>query len=355
LPDPESSTKPKTGWLTPDDTASIECLLREQGWLHDAESVRSIDKAGEGNMNLALRVTTDQRSMVFKQSRPWVEKYPQVAAPVDRVHHERRFYERASRIGTVAQRMPRVLGADNTTYTLLLEDLGEASDFTTLYEGGDIRADETAALAAWTAALHAETLGEADVSFANRAMRELNHTHIFALPLSSELGLDLEQFEPGLTDVAKRLRCDAALVDAVTALGGVYLSEPDATSCLLHGDLYPGSWLRTEHGVREIDPEFCFFGPAAFDAAVTIAHFALAGQPRSTASDWLETYRESGGVSLAPDLLAGFAGTEVIRRLIGLAQLPLPETNRRRAALLERARTTVLNRNWETLWPHESN
>ena len=31
------------------------------------ETIVSVDKAGEGNMNLTLRVTTDQRSVIVKQ------------------------------------------------------------------------------------------------------------------------------------------------------------------------------------------------------------------------------------------------------------------------------------------------
>src|SRR2546421_5684303 len=40
--------------------------------------------AGEGNMNYTLRIGTSERSFVMKQARPWVEKYPHIAAPWDR-------------------------------------------------------------------------------------------------------------------------------------------------------------------------------------------------------------------------------------------------------------------------------
>ena len=45
----------------------------------------AIARAGAGNMNLALRVTTrDGRSLILKQGRPWVEKYAHIPAPFER-------------------------------------------------------------------------------------------------------------------------------------------------------------------------------------------------------------------------------------------------------------------------------
>lgn len=311
-----------------------------------------IAKAGEGNMNLTLRVqyreaAGGEKSVILKQSRPWVEKYPQVAAPADRIIFERRFYERVAGVAPVAELMPAVLAADDASFTLLLEDLGEASDFSTLYEGGSIRDGEVDQLAGWSAALHEATRGEPDPAFANRAMRTLNHQHMFVLPLSAGLPVPLDELEPGLAEAATKLRADEQFTQAVGRLGEHYLADGP---CLLHGDYYPGSWLRTAAGVRVIDPEFCFYGPAEFEVAVPLAHLALAQQPWSTAARWLESYRTAGGQPLDEDLLAGFAGTEVMRRLIGLAQLPLARGHGKRVELLGRAAAAVLERDLEVLW-----
>ena len=40
-----------------------------------------------------LRVQTAERSFILKQSRPWVEKYPAIPAPEERVLVEAAFYE----------------------------------------------------------------------------------------------------------------------------------------------------------------------------------------------------------------------------------------------------------------------
>ncbi|MEO1237265.1 MAG: phosphotransferase, partial [Planctomycetota bacterium] len=341
------------GLIQPKQAGEVEAFLRERGWLRESESVVGVAKAGEGNMNLTMRVEVkpnggDGRTLVVKQSRPWVEKYPSIAAPAERVRFEHGFYRRASEIGAVSTLMPDLVAADLESNTLVLEDLGEASDFTTMYEGGSIRDDEVAALAGWSAELHAATRGEADPAMANRAMRRLNHAHIFDLPLSGKLELPLDEFEPGLAEAAAALQNDEKYVAAVRGWGERYLT---GGSCLLHGDFYPGSWLRTAEGTRVIDPEFCFYGDPAFDVAVALAHLVLAGEPWETAERWLEAYREAGGQPLSEDALAGYAGTEVMRRVIGVAQLPVPTpTGGQRAAWLAVSREAVTYGELERLW-----
>ena len=62
----------------------LEDYLRANGWL-DAP-LEGVARAGEGNMNLVLRAcSATGRSIIIKQSRDWVEKYPDIAAPGDRI------------------------------------------------------------------------------------------------------------------------------------------------------------------------------------------------------------------------------------------------------------------------------
>ena len=86
------------------------------------------------------------------------------------------------------------------------------------------------------------------------------------------------------------MRQDTPLKNAAIQLGKRYLSE--GTS-LLHGDYYPGSWLKTKTGLRIIDPEFCFFGPKEYDLGVLRAHLKMAEQPISYLIDFWKHYPES--------------------------------------------------------------
>jgi 5-methylthioribose kinase len=328
------ATHPGFPWLAADDPAGVTSYLRARGFLSAGETPERVERAGEGNMNLTLRIVTDRRSLVLKQARPWVERYDHIAAPWERARFERRFYERAAGIPAVAAAMPRLLGADDDAHTLLLEDLPGARDLTDLYAGGRLAEAEVDALADYLGALHAATRGAPDPGFANRAMRELNYAHIFVVPYEPGNGVDLETREPGLTAAAERLAGDDAFRGALAATGRCYLADGP---CLLHGDYFPGSWLRTANGPRVIDPEFCFYGDPEVDVGCALAHLALARQDPALAARFLARYGAADEARAAR-----FAAAEIARRLLGVAQLPIPPSDGSRAAILGRAREAMV-------------
>jgi len=338
--DPQAA--PADRWLTLDQPEEIASTLRALGWLDDDERVASIEKAGEGNMNLTLRVRTDRASVILKQARPWVEKYPQIPAPDERAVIEARFYQRVDDLLEVAGRMPRLLACDADRRLLLLEDLGPGRDCTDWYRGARASDEEIDRLVDYLHTLHAETEGTFDPELANREMRALNHAHLCVVPLQPDNGLDLDSYEPGLSAAAKALQSDPAFCEAVEAVGRDYLADGP---CLLHGDFFPGSFLRTEAGLFVIDPEFCFFGEPAFDFGVLAAHLTLTRQ-----ADRIDRLFDAGDVEpLDPRRLARYAAVEVMRRLIGVAQLPIPTTDGWRAEMLHRARLALLHEDLEKL------
>jgi 5-methylthioribose kinase len=340
-----AASHPDFPLLAADRPDLVASLMRRHGWLAADERVLDCAKAGEGNMNLTLRVRTDRRSVIVKQSRPWVEKYDAIAAPLDRVLVERRFYERVAGIPEVAAAMPRLLGADDETRVLLLEDLGEAQDYTWLYRRGDLGLPDARALGGYLGALHGATRGAPAAGLENREMRALNHEHIFRVPYRADNGVDVERYEPGLGAAAHALREDAALRRTVEELGERYLADGPV---LVHGDFFPGSWLRAGDRLVVIDPEFCFFGDVELDLGVAVAHLVLARQ-----SFWVDEELILAAIDSNPEasvhesLVARYAGAEVIRRLLGVAQLPIAPTDGFRASLLDRARVAILEETLE--------
>jgi 5-methylthioribose kinase len=275
-----------------------------------------------------------------KQSRPWVEKYPQFDAPWDRALVEAEFYRRVAPETAVSSRMPQLLAADADARVLVFEDLGAAADLTSLYEGATLEDTALDELADYLSALHAAFDGEdASELLANREMRALNAHHIFTVPLDRDQCPDLDSIQPGLAEAAADLQDDEALRVEFERLGReVYLADGP---CLLHGDFFPGSILRSEAGPRVIDPEFAFFGRPEFDAAVLFAHLALAGQPDHLGARFLARYEPPSDFD--HELLLQLAGVEIIRRLIGFAQLPLSHDVGGKAVMLARARELVLD------------
>ncbi|MGH2877311.1 MAG: phosphotransferase [Solirubrobacteraceae bacterium] len=320
--------------LDPADRDGLERYLADRGWLVGGERIGSIARAGEGNMNLTLRVRTTVRSVIVKQGRPWVEKYPVIAAPARRTAIEADWYELAGSVPGVAARLPRLLGVDRQARVLLLSDLGDTGDYLHLYAGAKLSAAETDALVDWLLELHGAFLGDERARrLCNREMRVLNHEHIFAVPLRAGNGLDLDQITPGLSALAGELREDRELLATVGALGERYLTADRGT--LLHGDYYPGSWLQAPEP-WVIDPEFGFYGPPEFDLGVMLAHLQLADQPVEHAGRAIARYRRSA--RLDPRLAWRFAAVEVIRRLLGVAQLPVSFDLAAKRTLIDRAR-----------------
>jgi len=319
------------------DASAVAGFLTERSWIEPGEQVERVVIAGEGNMNRTVRVVTDRRSVVLKQSRPYCVKFPEIAAPIERLAVEVDFYRVAAGVPDVAARMPRVLAFDPTHFVAMIEDLGPARDLLGLYGEERLTPADLRSLCEFARALHAVSLTEEErEALSNDAMRALNHEHIFEVPLDPSNGLDLDSITPGLSELASALQEDDTYVAEILGLGMVYTSADGP--CLLHGDYYPGSFLRTSEGLRVIDPEFAFSGPAEFDLGVLGAHLVLSG----AAIDVLDRVGAAYARPLQRRLLEGFAGAELMRRLLGVSQLPL------RADLTQKREWLTLSRQWVT-------
>lgn len=326
--------------LSADDLAMIQSVMTKIGLWNPSESISDVHAAGDGNMNLVLRVVTNCRRVILKQSRPWVEKYPQIEAPADRILAEIDFYQRVATHGELEGSMPKLLAFDSQLHVMVMEDLGDASDFTGLYESREVRDLPLASATEWLARLHRIRVSSKDApQVGNRALRQLNHAHMFDIPLRAASAIPLDSVCSGLEDLASDLRADERVCLRVRELGECYLGSGPS---LLHGDFYPGSWLDTSDGFRVIDPEFCFAGPPEFDLGVLAAHRVMIGGADESVQAVLNEYLLAGGEALDRTLVSGFAGAEVIRRLIGVAQLPLTAQLDQRADMIQVARSFLL-------------
>lgn len=319
--------------------AILESYLKGQAWLQLNESITALEVPGAGNMNFTIRVKTGKRSFIIKQSRNYVEKYPQVAAPEERALREAEFYELVAKHDSLSRQMPKLMGVDKENYVLNLEDLGNGVDYTFLYQEDKlIDEGELEQLMTFIAELHNRiNTRTTEARLPNRAMRKLNHEHIFVYPYLEDNGLNLDDICPGLQAVGEPFKQDEALKSKVKTLGKRYLQDGNT---LLHGDYFPGSWLKTEGGIKIIDPEFCFFGAVEFEIGVTLAHLKMANQPDALVQKALKIYKEKSAID--GDLCMQFMAVEILRRLLGLAQLPLSLNLNKRKHLLDDARKLLL-------------
>lgn len=312
---------------------TLEDQLKRLHWATGGPLV-SAERIGDGNMNMTVRIRSDRSSYILKQSRPWVVKYPQIPAPVERAEVEAAFYAAVRPVAAVADRMPRLLGFDSESHLLWLEDMGDGGDLTDLYRTGGLSREDCVALTDYLLALHRANVPEpVRQRFQNRAMRALNHEHQYEFPLRAGNGLDLDRITRGLAEQAAQLIADKQYCDRVAQLGRTYLADG---AVLVHGDFFPGSWLRSSQGLAIIDPEFCFLGTAEYDLGVFLAHLELTGARAHWA---LVKERYASDVDWA--LAGAFAGAELMRRLIGVAQLPLAADLKQKSAWLEQSRELV--------------
>ncbi|MEM6697213.1 MAG: phosphotransferase, partial [Bacteroidota bacterium] len=297
------------------------------------------EKPGEGNMNLVLRLQYDEQSLILKQSKSFVNKYPSIPAPEERIATEAKFYEYAAQVTEIADQMPKLIHYDAENHLTVMEDLGEGSDFMYLYERDkQLTNKEVVSLLGYLSHLHQKewTTAEQKAFPDNLKLRQLNHQHIFALPFQADNEFDLDQIQEGLAQLAASYIADEELKKEITSLGEEYL---ESGKHLLHGDYYPGSWMKVENQLKIIDPEFGFMGAVEFELGVFVAHLLMSEHPLETTMQSIKQYYNA---KFNQTKVLKYAGVEIMRRLIGIAQLPLQLSLDEKSRLLTTARKMIL-------------
>lgn len=283
-------------------------------------------------MNVVLRIKTNLRTFILKQSRPYVQKYQQIPAPLERIEVEYQFYSN-SNTEQLQQYFPKALAYDHHDHLLMLEDLGSCDDMTNIYNSKIVSEDSIEKLAQIVKAIH-NTPTSKDFP-KNLKLRKLNHQHIFELPFLMDNGFSLDDVQAGLQGLSEPYKQNKDLKSIVEKIGERYLSPG---TLLIHGDYYPGSWMTCSNRIHIIDPEFCFLGFAEFDVGVMAAHIILASMEKN----YLNTITNLYGDGLDRILVEQIAGIEMMRRIIGLAQLPLNRSLAEKKRLLTWAQSMIL-------------
>lgn len=311
----------------------IEILQNLDFW-QSGEKISQISVPGESNMNLVLRIETNQGTYILKQAKPYVRKYPQIPAPIHRIEIEYHFLKQLTSNSFLSSQSPKVLQYDALNHLMLLEDLGKGSDFLSLYGGQrQLKSEEIKHLVDYLMHLHQLEITNFP---ATGAMRTLNHEHLFNFPFLEENGFDLDSIQPGLQEVSITYKTDPVLKKVIQALGNRYLSDGKV---LMHGDFYPSSWLQVHSGIKIIDPEFGGLGDAEFDLGVFLAHLDLSVQAEDLSTQVQKQYT----LPVDWSLVQQYRGVEILRRLIGIAQLPVSLSLDAKKSLLALARTYVMS------------
>jgi 5-methylthioribose kinase len=246
----------------------IPAYVRGLGLAAASEPV-AVEAGGDGNINWVRRVRVGgerPRSFVLKQARPALERFPQYAAPTERLLCEARWFELA-RPHDADAICPRVLALDVPNRVLALEDLSACERLDVALARDAAVAPQMESLARFLARVHAASEGDGSLParFENDAMRRLHGDHIFALPFqANDFGLT-----PRLEAAAREARADRALVRAASDAHEHYLRPSGA---LVHADVQAGNVLLAPGGgVKLLDAEIAHAGDAAFDLGMLLA------------------------------------------------------------------------------------
>ncbi|MDN3022184.1 S-methyl-5-thioribose kinase [Streptomyces sp. S.PB5] len=361
------------------ETDDIPAYLHERGHWEDVSDIH-VREVSDGNVNRVFLASSADgtRSLALKQALPWVR----VAGPSwplspDRADAEARAYEQLAKV--TPDEIPGIHGYDPENYALVMEDLSDLEVLRTLLNEGASYGPETSPQIGRLVARLSFTTSDFGMPSAERKA-------LIAVSVNPELCKiteDVVLSEPyiehehnhwheGVADLAAEFRADARLRTEVAALRHVFMTSAQA---LLHGDLHTGSIMvgvrEGAHVVRVFDPEFSFVGPIGFDLGLYWAN-ALVSEERARSLGRLTDHADQLRLSweafetefrrLWPARVdtffddayldrflakvwtesLGFAGTEIIRRIIGFAHLtdlttlPDPVPASRRALLLGR-------------------
>lgn len=286
-----------------------------------------------GLLNEVWRVAgqpgSEPRSVIAKHAPPHIASQPEVPLDPERIAFEAQALEafapggRLEVLTTGDVRPPRSLDYDAASRTLLMEDLGAPPGLGAWLRNGPPAPGAEATgerLGRFMGRLHARTTGDEALrdAFDNRAMQETRHAVQYRA-----VGEMAEK--AGVEDAE-------ALGARAEALGARFIEPGD---CLVMGDLWPPSVLRTGNGaLRLIDWELCHYGRPAQDVAHLAAHCWMhahrapsreaCAAAEAAQRAFLKTYRDALGAAssalLTPRARADCAvhfGAELLVRTVG--------------------------------------
>ena len=306
-------------------------LKKELNIFSSDEQVHNVEVPGEGNMNVVLRVETNKKSFILKQSRPYVNKYPNIKNSEKRIIVEDQFYELIIK-SEIQKFFPKKIDFIKKDLILLIEDLGQCRDMSYLYSSKNMNLDHFNSLIYILESIHKTKVN----SFpSNYSLKELNHEHIFVLPFQKN-DFQLDDIQSGLKKLSTYITNDSNINDVVKRIGDMYLKVGNT---LLHGDYYPGSWMEKDDNVYVIDPEFSHLGFKEFDLGVMAAHLTMITESEDYLNKIIKAYSEN----IDKSIFYKVSGIEIIRRIIGLAQLPLDMSLNAKEKLLNIAKKMILS------------
>ena len=239
----------------------------------------TLSEIGDGNVNLIFRLSGPSGQVLIKQAVPYLrcvgESWP---LSVRRNYFEYKALE--AHAAVAAEYLPRVHAFDEGSAAMVMEFLG---DHLILRKGvmqgirypkfSEQITDYMARTLFFTSDLFlsaGEKKQKMMLFCENIDLCKITEDLIFTDPY--RVAETNRWTTPQLDAIARDFASDPELKVAITELKAKFLTASEA---LIHGDLHSGSIMVNQQETKVIDPEFAYYGPMGFDVGLLLANFFL--------------------------------------------------------------------------------
>ena len=305
------------------------------------------EEIGDGNLNFVYRVfDTEQpeRSLVLKQAPPYIK----ILGPDYPLSPDRLTFESLS-LGIynqfASEAVPTQYYFDSDAAVIVMEDLCEYRLLRDDLMAGQVNQKIPKLIGQFMGSVHSQTyidnLDSASADkyregFANTVMQSITADYVFTLPFIEH---ETNFWTKGLESEVLRLKTDDTFLQQAQNLKTIFLT---AQQGLTHGDLHTGSIMVKSNSAKVIDSEFAFYGPVGFDIGLYWANYFLSYFSHMDNSDvqselktanvqtwnaYTTEFQMADEVQEVRTLQqifhesVGFAGMEMLRRIIGAAHV----------------------------------
>ncbi|XP_025092220.1 uncharacterized protein LOC112562862 isoform X1 [Pomacea canaliculata] len=341
----------QSSWSVAIEVVVIKFEGRTTGKFVQVKGGVCIEDIGDGNLNDVVRVSSKSdpaKSIILKHAMPFIKVLgPRYPLATERGEIE---YRASSKFYAICPgSVPRPLCYSKAHKIFCMEDLQGYQVYKQWLMAGNTDLDVAKKLARDIAIIHQNThvgvIGQQAIKnmneeFQNPHLVKLTDTYIFTDPFS-RTG-ESNRWSSLLNSHIESVYGDEELLSIVKKFQKLFHEKKEA---LIHGDLHTGSAMVRDKDIRMIDLEFIMVGPCAMDLGLLMAHYIFCHLYHLMNTDEDETYRHplaykildlayatvdeylahmtssigerENYTSQLMSETAGFAGCEIIRRLLG--------------------------------------
>ena len=315
--------------------------------IFEPEAQLRIEEIGDGNLNTVYRVsdaTRPEHSLVLKHAPPYIKILgPDYPLSTERLTYESRALEIYNQL--VSGTVPAQYDFDEEGSVIAMEDLRDASVLRDDLISGSVDTSVAEQIGRFMGIVHSQTyvnnVPEATAQdyrqqFANTTMQAITADYVFTFPFTEH---ETNFWTPELASDVQQLKADTDFLQQAAHLKHIFLTAQQGVT---HGDLHTGSVLVQDDTTKVIDAEFAFYGPVGFDIGLYWANYLLSffshqdtahvqSELKTAIVQTWHTYTTEFKLTdsgLKSETLQnvfhdaiGFAGLEMLRRLIGAAHV----------------------------------